>query len=1048
MPVCANCGEDNPARGRFCLACGTALHPGSVAPSETRRVVTIVFVDVVGSTSLAERLDPEPLRLVMRRYFDAAREAFEGHGGTVQKFIGDAVMAVFGIPKLHEDDALRAVRAADSLRHSLQTLNGELADAWGVELAVRTGINTGEVVVGTPEPGHALVLGDPVNVAARLERIATPGQIILGLDTYRLVARHVDADRLPPRQVEGKAEEVIPHAFVRLVEPVEGAQPVGRPPMIGRDRELGRLREAFDDVVRRSVTRLVTVMGPPGIGKSRLVEEFRSAVGPAATVLTGRCLPYGDGITFWPVLEVIRAAADVLDDDAPEAATAKIGAAVASAPDAERIATQLSGLLGIGEEVATLDGGFWAVRRFLEVMAQRRPVVVVFDDVHAAEPRFLDLVDYLVRLGGVAPLLIVCPTRPEIRDHRPEWIEDGGAGDSVVALAPLTTAESEDLIQRMGGSAELPTVALHRIAEAAEGNPLFVGEMLRKLVDDGLLQRRAGGLVATDDLSAVSVPPTIQALLAARLDALTAEERAVAERAAVVGKVFDERTVWFFSPDHERAAVGTRIQSLVRRELVQPEVGPAAEPGTYRFSHILIRDAAYQAMLKQARADLHERFALWLDTRAGERPEEEIVAYHLEQAYRLRVDLGPMDDAMRSLAERAARHLGAAGRRALARGDIPAAISLLDRAAAIDPDEDRRLAVIADLSDALTEEGQFAQASELARKATEEAERAGDEVAAAHARIARVKADTLTDPQGRAEEERDVAQAAITVFESVGDDLGLARAWHLLARAYNLWGRMEDRREALERAIEHAQRAGARRDVIQIQAETVSSIFNGPTPVSEGLAWCERLLSEAETSSRLEASIVNAQAGFYAMQGDFERGRAAAAASERLFTELGMTVMAAITAQDRSFVESLARDHGAAEAILRRGYEALERMGERSYQSSMAGILGHTLVARDRLDEAEEFGAICRRLAASDDLDAQLLWRGVRARVLARRGELEEAERLARAAMEMVGQTDFWLNQADCLRDLAEVLRARKRTDEARELAAEAVAVRRRKGDV
>jgi tetratricopeptide (TPR) repeat protein len=812
--------------------------------------------------------------------------------------------------------------------------------------------------------------------------------------------------------------------------------------MVGRDRELQALLGAFEDVISKGRTRLVSVIGAPGLGKSRLVKEFLWAVEGRATVLSGRCLPYGEGITFWPLLEAVREAAGILDDDAPEAARAKVAAAVSEAGDAERVGEKLTGLLGFGQRVATLEEGFWAARRFLETLAWRRPVVAVFDDVHWAEPGFLDLVAYLHRLGEDAPLLIVAPGRPEMLESRPDW------GGEILPLAPLSADESAELLSSLVGGGELPETATRRIAQAAEGNPLFVGEMFRKLIDDDLLRHDAGRWVAAGNLETVTVPPTVNALLAARLDRLGPDDRGVIERASVLGKEFDERTLWALTPPADRAGVGARLDALSRRDLVQAETGPMAEPGTYRFSHILIRDAAYQGMLKQDRADLHERYATWLATRAGDRPQEEIVGYHLEQAHRYRADLGGAEEEVRDLAGMAAAALSAAGHRAWARGDIPATVNLLERAAALEPDERRRLALVPDLGDALAEAGEFARAAALLSESVERSRALGDAAGEWHARIAQVKTLVLTDPHGMADQERRVADEAIEVFTRTGDELGLARAWHLRARADNLWGRMEDRKDALAQALGHARIAGAVRDQTQILTEIVSAVFYGPTPAEEGIAWCGRILEESSGNPRIEARVLNAEAGFLAMQGRFEEAHDRVRRSAALFEELGMTVMGAVTAQDRSLVFMLAGDAEGAEAELRRGYDVLERIGEASYQCSLACMIGQSLVAQGRMVEAEAYARTGAGLAAHDDYDAQIMWRSVLSRVHASRGEHAEAEALAREAVRLAFETDFFQSRADSLSDLAEVLASAGRPDEARAEAERAIEILDAKGNV
>jgi tetratricopeptide (TPR) repeat protein len=741
-------------------------------------------------------------------------------------------------------------------------------------------------------------------------------------------------------------------------------------------------------------------------------------------------------------------ASGILDDDAPAAARDKICRAVSEAGDADQIGHRLAGLLGFDPEVTTLEAGFWGARRFLETLSWTAPVVVVFDDLHAAESTFLDLVEGLVQQGEDAAVLIVAPSRPELFESRPGWGKTNGRA-ALLSLDPLTAEESDALLEGLAPGGALPPDARRRIAEAAEGNPLFVGEVFRTLIDDGLLRNEGGRWVAAGDLGSVHVPPTVQALLAARLDRLSVAERSVIERASVVGKQFDERTVWALTPPEERAGVEERLQALARRDLVRPEAGPSAEPGTWRFTHLLIRDAAYQGMLKETRAGLHEGFATWLATRAGVRAEEEeIVGYHLEQAHRYRAELGGLEEEVRDLAGMAAAALASAGHRALARGDVPTTMNLLERAVAIEPDVARRVALVPELSEVMGEAGRFASAIDLLEEALADARKAGDAVAEAHVRIALVKARVLTDPVGMADQEALVSDEVIPVFEAAGDELGLARAWHLRARAYNLWGRMAERHDALQLALEHARRAGAPRDETQIVTEMVSAMFYGPTPAEEGLHWLDRTLRTAGPSLKVEARVRNAMAGFLAMMGRFDEARTVMNRSTALFDELGMTLMRASTSQDRALVYVLSGDLEGAAHELGEAYQVMERLGERSYLCSTACVLGQVLVALGRMDEAEEMSNVGEEFADEDDLDAQTLWRCVRARVLASRGEHDQAVTLAREAVELSLRTDFPQNQGDAYADLAEVLGAAGKDEEARAAGAEAARIYAGKGNV
>ncbi|MGH2724723.1 MAG: ATP-binding protein, partial [Actinomycetota bacterium] len=600
----------------------------------TRKTVTIVFTDIVGSTTLGEGLDPEVLRRVMTTYFDRMRAVLEGHGGTVEKYIGDAIVAVFGIPEIHEDDALRAIRASQEMRAALDELNRDLEDRHGVRIEARTGVNTGEVLAEDGRPDAPLT-ADAANLAARLEQAAAPGEILLGDPTYRLVRDAVTVEPAGPLELKGKAE---PQQAWRLLEVSPQGPGIARrldSPIVGRDDDLALLRQAFETATGEPACRLVTVIGTPGLGKTRLATEFIAWLEGRATVLRGRCLPYGDGITYWPVAEVLREAASIAHEDAPNQATAKITALLGAHEEASTIAQRLGSVLGLTETMAPAQETFWAVRRFLETMAQREPIAVVFDDIHWAEATFLDMVEYLAGWSAAAPILLLCLARPDLLDTRPAWASAIPKA-ATIRLEPLTEEDSERLIVNLLGRAPLEEHVRARIRHVAEGNPLFVEEILRMLVDDGLLRRDDGRWTAAGDLSQIAIPSTINALLSARLERLPREERAVIQRASVVGKVFWWGAVAELSPTPEQAALGGHLQALVRRELVRPDRSRFTDEDAFRFSHILIRDAAYSETTKEARAHLHERFAGWLERRAADRLTEfeEVVGYHLEQAHR------------------------------------------------------------------------------------------------------------------------------------------------------------------------------------------------------------------------------------------------------------------------------------------------------------------------------------------------------------------------------------------------------------------------------
>src|SRR5262245_40795444 len=651
------------------------------------------------------------MRKLMTRYFDTARAVLERHGGTVEKFIGDAVMAVFGVPDVHEDDALRAARAAFELRASVDALGDELERSWGARLQIRTGVNTGDVIAGDPSTGQSFVSGDAVNVAARLEQAAQPGEILLGALTLALVKDAVLVEPTETLSLKGKADPVL--AF-RLLEVLAGAPALARrldSPMLGRDAELGAIVDAYERAGRRRGCELVTVIGVAGVGKSRMIREVATRLTDRAQILEGHCLPYGDGITFWPLAEIVRQAAGIDDADLPDEALAKLAAMlVGRGPDEVALITERVGAaIGLSRAEGVLQETFWAFRRLLEALAAERSTVAVIDDIHWAEPTRLDLLEYIASFSRDQPLLILCTARPELREEHPAW----GRTGTTIDLQPLEATQSERLIDNLLGEAQLPDEVRAAVIGSAEGNPLFVEEMLRMLIDDGLIRRDDGRWIAAGNVSEISTPWTIQALIGARLDRLEDDERAVIQRASVVGKVFYWGAVTELSPEEARPTVGGNLQTLARKELILPEPSPFAGDDAFRFSHILVHDTAYASTPKQMRADLHERFAIWLERVAGARLAEfeEIVGYHLELAHRYLAELGSLDDRGLALGSAAAARLTNGGRRAFARGDLPAAGTLMTRAASLLPEGDaERAEVLAELGGILTDTGAWQEA--------------------------------------------------------------------------------------------------------------------------------------------------------------------------------------------------------------------------------------------------------------------------------------------------------------------------------------------------
>ena len=1041
MKTCPSCGVENPDIARFCLACGTQLEEARPA-QETRKVVTIVFSDLKGSTSLGEALDSEALREVMTRYFDAMRRELERHGGVIEKFIGDAVMAVFGLPRLHEDDALRAVRAAAGMQSALERLNEQLESVYGVTLANRTGVNTGEVVAGDPSTGQRLVTGDAVNVAARLEQAAGEREVLLGALTYRLVRDRVDVEEVEPLTLKGKSEPVPAYRLVRVHE-ARDRELEWDGPLMGRDEELRTLESAFDESVETRSARLVTIVGDAGVGKSRLTAEFVSSVAGRALTLEGRCLPYGDGITFWPLAEALRAEAGIADEDDAAEALAKLAALTDDAGD--DVTDRIASTIGLSVEPFPVEELFWAVRRLLERRSAEAPVVFVVQDLHWAEPTLFALIEHLVE-SVEGPLLILGPSRPGLLESNPEW--STGERERLMTLDPLDAAATEAIVERLLPGGRLSPTVLRRIVDAAEGNPLFAEHLLEMLTDDRALELRDGVWEATRDLDEIHVPPTIQALLASRLDLLAANERSVIEPASVVGYRFADAAVGALAPPEVEPDLHAVLGSLTHKHLVRPHED---EDGVHRFDHIMVRDTAYDAILKRTRADLHTRFVAWADVANRDRHVEfeEILGYHLEQAWRYLSELGPLDDDGRAIGEDGSRRLASAGRRAFARGDIPGAVNLLGRAATLLPERDPdRLAILPEHGEALLMAGRFGEASAVLEAAIEHAEAAP--AAAARARLVRLLVGLRTGDSAEWGEdalERE-AERAIQIFEAAGDQAGLAMAWRLLAWSAGVACRYGDAADAAEHAVAFARLAGDVRQERRAATAYAAAASLGPTLVDDAIARCESALEQTAGDRQSEGQLVAVLAGLYAMQGAFDHARELVAQGRAVFEDLGMQMHAARLDVEAWRVEMLAGDLSAAESALRAADDVLAAAGEKYLHSWVAGLLAQTLIERGELDEADRLGRQSQELAPDADIASQALWRCVRGRILARQGAADEAEAIVREALALLEPTDATVLQLETYVDLGEVLAVGGSFEDARAAYEAARALAEKKGGV
>jgi class 3 adenylate cyclase/tetratricopeptide (TPR) repeat protein len=995
--TCAQCGHENLEGARFCNACGAPL--ADHTPMAVRKTVTVLFCDLVGSTSLGERTDPEVLRELMGRYHRELRTILERHGGSVEKFVGDAAMAVFGIPHVHEDDALRATRAANEIRAAVDRLG----------LEARIGVNTGEVVAGD---GETLVTGDVVNVAARLEQVASSGETLLGEGTYILVRDAVRAEQVAPLAVKGKAEPL--RAF-RLLEVLADVPAFTRPieaPFVGRNDELETLERTLARAVDERTPQLATIIGPPGIGKSRLARELIQC--SPARVLVGRCLSYGEGITYWPLAEVVSQVGDVRS-------------ALGDESEADLAAFRIAAAVGTAAAAASPEEIGWGFRKLFEALARDQPLIVVLDDIQWAELTLLDLIEYVVTFAGEALLLLLCMARPELFEVRPSWATPR-PNAALVTLEPLAEAETETLVEELR---DVPDETKARIVEAAEGNPLFVEQLVAMHAESG------NGELA--------IPPTIQALLAARIDRLAPEERSVIERASIEGRLFHRGSVAELLPEQARAGVGAHLMTLVRKELIRPDRALVPGDDGFRFGHILIRDSAYESVPKRLRAELHERFADWLEAALGEDAPREILGYHLEHAHLYRLELGSEDDGTRELALRAGRLLAEAGRRANARGDAAATRSLVGRACALLPEvEPERPSLLERLGSATYAAGDVSDALEILQRAQAAAAAAGQRAVELRARMSELDVLITADPRQETEAALAEAEAAIAELTKLDDVESLLKAWEVVIEVGNMRSRSALMEEAARHRLELARRAGLPGEVVWTAGWLSLALARGPRPVTEAIGIAEQALAEFP-EQRFGLFHLALLYGFAGRDKDAER---AIEQTKRALIELGHRTLEASLSMDRGWIALLAGEPERAEKDLREGAEVLEAAGESGVLSTVAAVLAEVLYRLGRDGEAERWTRRSEETASPEDVISQALWRSTRAKLLARRGEGEEALRLSAEAADSVRRSDDLPLIADCLFDRAEVLRLLGREDEAHRVLERALAIYERKGIV
>ncbi len=1002
-----------------------------------RRVVTVFFSDVAGSTQLGEQLDAEAVRGVMNRYFGAVSSALERHGGHIEKFIGDAVVALFGVPAAHEDDALRCVRAAVEAREAVRVLGDDLHSRLGVRLGVRIGISTGEVVVGTSPAARTIATGDTMNTAARLQQAAPVGEILIGAATHRLVHGSVIAEEVEPLALKGKADPVTAYRVVVLDDdPARRLRPAATA-LVGRARERRMLQDAFDRAAEERSCQLVTVLGTAGVGKSRLVAEFLAGLEPA-TVCAGRCLSYGEGVTYWALAEAVKSLAGVAEQDSPEEVRARLEALVEPGIAAE-VADGVGSLLGLAGMNARVEDARVALRRLFETVAARQPLVVAFDDVHWAEPPLLDLIDDLADSLPEAPILLLCMARPELVDERPGW-SGGKLNATTLLLEPLSETDGETLVRELLG-ADLPERVAGRIVAAAEGNPLFVEELIGMLLDDGHLRRVGGGVEVAGAVERVELPPTIQALLTARLDRLSNAERGVVERASIEGQVFHLGALAALgaAPDE----ILPTVRTLARKQLFRSD--QAALPGqdAYRFRHILIREAAYERVAKEVRARWHAAFADWLESLAGERVSEyeELLGHHLAEAARYRLEIRDIGAETQMLAGRAATLFRRVADRAAAQGDFMAAAGLLRRVAGLLPAEDPgRPIAIADCAGWLLTAGHMDAALALSAAAAAAAEPTGDRAAQLVCDSLRRMVEMSTSADVGVDAERvalDHARAAAAETERSGRLGEAARLWYITA----IWEgntllRCAQAREAAERTLRLGQRAESPWLETFGAVGGVMFLLRGRGRISDLLRTGEEAASTFGRAIR--ADYLADAATLLAQRGDADAALATVADVIAIAQELGYKAYVSQWVHGAVLVD--AGRPAEAIAALEPAAATAREVGDLGSAASIIGLLARALALTGEVDEAARRSTEARALTTPSDRWSALLWRGAAVRVCVAQGRPAEARALADELVAILADIDYPGIEFHARLDAAEGYRAAGDRDAAEALLRRAIA--------
>lgn len=993
---CDLCGAPAKATAKFCCQCGGSLDGPATPPEQgpTRKTVTVLFADLAGSTTFEERVDAETAREVLGDYHTLLRRTADQYRAGVVKYIGDGFMAVWGVPEVGVDDAGHAVDAAVELQERFVDLAARVSERHGQQLALRVAVNTGEVVVGA---GDADLVGDALNVAARLESECPHGEVVAGEETWRATRGRYRFEPLSRVQVKGRTVPVSVYQWIgRRSEPADAIS------FVGRAHEIRRLRAVLDDAVLTRTARLVTVVGDPGVGKTRLAAEFAAQV--SAPTFHIRCAAEGT-VALAPVVDVLRTRD--LDADIP------VGVA-----ERDRV---LRGLTGMADGVAgSVEETFWSLRRFFEVLAADGPLVIVLDDIQWADTLLLDFVDHVAEWARDAPILMVALARPELRETNPELLTVGGWVGDAIRLAGLEPAATAELASRVVGAGQLPAELLSRLPASTGGNPLFVRELIAMLVHDGVLVAGPSGWRLTIDADAIAVPPTIQALLASRLERMNIADRRVLEIAAVIGTDFSPVAVCALG-GRSAPEIKASLDRLRRLELIQPSGAYIGDERVWRFHHVLIRDVAYRRLLKSDRAELHERLAGWIQTggQGGVFESDEIVARHLESAHRYRVDLGNRDAPTAELAVRSARCYLSAARRALDRDALVSAGAQAARGAQLATvDAALRAELLMVGCEAFLSAGDVAAGADL----VDELEGLADDALVPWAVCYRCQFIVYTDPSSLPEIDQRI-QVAIDEFARRGDPAGLAKAYRVRANARARLGRIGDCESDLFEALIAARQAGDHRQITASLGAAPSAALWGPSPAPKAGGRCldvVRMQRMTTAAPSLEATSLRCLAVLELLRGRPDKARSMLADAGAIVSELGLRHGVMETELYAGIIELLVGDPVAAEPHFRTALEGLDSLGVGADAGQAAALLARSVLAQGQIDEADHFAAQSERIAGHN-LKTAIAWRAVRAEILSAQGRHDAAVALAREAVDVAAETDLVLDYADACLALSRV---------------------------